>query len=137
MIKSVRADRPAALFQFSDGVMQFYFDMHEGARPEEAHQYVNAPDVFCLEQQEQPLFGKGKAAESPEVEVEVEAEAEAEAEEAHQYVNAPDVSCFEQQEQPLFHQQPAVGEGEAAESHEKGEDEAIEIDGIRVSARLG
>ena len=89
MIKSVRADRPAALFQFSDGVMQFYFDMHEGARPEEAHQYVNAPDVFCLEQQEQPLF-----------------------------------------------QQPAVGEGEAAESHEKGEDEAIEIDGIRVSARL-
>ena len=71
--------------------MQFYFDMHEGARPEEAHQYVNAPDV----------------------------------------------SCFEQQEQPLF-QQPAVGEGEAAESHEKGEDEdeAIEIDGIRVSARL-
>jgi len=44
---------------FEDGVFDCYFDYHSGAIAEEAHQYLNADGVFCLEQEEMyPWVGK-------------------------------------------------------------------------------
>ena len=72
MLKPARADQPAALFQFSDGQMELYWDEHK--EHPDAHHYVNMPDVFCLEQEEQPLPFTPVPKEGEEAEDDEEAE---------------------------------------------------------------
>jgi hypothetical protein len=60
-IQGVRADKPALLFKFADGSFHVYLNFHPGALAGERHQYLNADDVFCLEQEEVPLpFAPGQ-----------------------------------------------------------------------------
>ena len=54
-IQGVRADKPAMKFNFADGTFNVYLDFHPEAIDGERHQYLNADDVFCLEQEEAPL----------------------------------------------------------------------------------
>ena len=79
-IRSVRGDKPAVRFNFADGEFDIYLDAHPKATAAEAHQFLNAAGVFCLEQEEIPLpfvpAAKGGASSSAEGGQEAEEEPE-------------------------------------------------------------